>query len=68
MTAPWSSQPITGAQHDAWMAQEQERPVGDWIDVVLSLDETVQRYIHPDFLRDRKEQYARRVRDGRHDR
>ncbi len=22
---PWSTQPITGAQHDAWMAEERER-------------------------------------------
>ncbi len=25
MTAPWSTIPVTGAQHDAWLAQERER-------------------------------------------
>lgn len=23
---PWSTQPVTGAQHDAWMAQERRTP------------------------------------------
>lgn len=24
MTSPWSTIPVTGAQHDAWMAEERE--------------------------------------------